>query len=167
MRIAAPNASFILWLKPFCFFAPPLRFGAKCWVKLSAVTAPDNKNTRQKGCAVFGMVLPTLRCPAVRRLFYYFFICGYAILYRKNKKASSTFLARSPRRFILTHDCQRKNRLLPYAPPAVVLLHWHSPMSCFCVIPLLIASLCYTTQKQPRCVAAFMPCPSPFRFATL
>jgi len=35
----------------------------------------------------------------------------------------------------------------PYAPPAVVLLHWHSPMSCFCVKALLIASLCLPTQK--------------------
>jgi len=41
----------------------------------------EEKNTCQKGFAVFVMVLLTLRCPAVRRLFFYFFFYGgYAYL---------------------------------------------------------------------------------------
>ena len=41
----------------------------------------EEKNTYQKGFAVFVMALLTLRCPTVRRLFFYFFIYGgYAFL---------------------------------------------------------------------------------------
>lgn len=55
----------------------------------------------------------------------------------------------------------------PYAPPAVVLLHWHSPMSCFCVKALLIASLCLNTQKSATLFCGLHGRPSPFRYATL
>jgi len=55
----------------------------------------------------------------------------------------------------------------PYAPPAVVLLHWHSPMSCFCVKSLLIASLCLTTQKAATLCCGLHGRPSPFRYAAL
>ena len=84
----------------------------------------------------------------------------------KNKKASSTFLARSLRRFSLDTDAL-KNRLLPMRPLLLSCCTGTALWVAFCVKALLIASLCLTTQKAATLCCGLHGRPSPFRYAAL
>jgi len=84
----------------------------------------------------------------------------------KNKKASSTFLARSLRRFILNTNAIAKTTCSLCAP-CCCLAALAQPYELFLCEPLVIASLCLTTQKAATLCCGLHGRPSPFRYAAL
>ena len=93
-----------------------------------------------------GFANPSLpRSPSAIFLFFLLWWLRLSVV-KKNKKASSTFLVRSLRRFILNTDAIAKTACSLCAP-CCCLAALAQPNELFLCEPLVIASLCLTTQK--------------------